>query len=200
MALPSYAPHMNEPLRRTVVRRADRRSAIIEIALEILPRRPDATMAEIAAAAGTSEGTLFYAFTDRGELLGECLHRLVHDPAFITAMRESLDHGDLEARVTALATTIRSNMLTVVPIIFAAMRTPNLGPGPTFGGFGHIDRAVAEVLATGAEWAAPIEELCGEFIGLLFGQVSQAQMTGLPLPPIERTVATFLYGALPRPT
>jgi hypothetical protein len=89
--------------------------------------------------------------------------------------------------------------VSVVPVMLAIMRSPSLGPGPSLDRFGAIEDAMERVVAGPARdgtWVAPPDELAGELMGQMFGQVFRHLVGGLPLPSLERTIDTFLGGAL----
>jgi AcrR family transcriptional regulator len=88
---------------RAPARRADARrnvEAILRAATECLGRRPDATLAEIAEAAGVGRVTLYGHFSSRAELLDAVMaHVLQHGNAVL----EPIDlTGDPRAALTRL--------------------------------------------------------------------------------------------------
>jgi AcrR family transcriptional regulator len=187
------------PVGRTNVRRALRRDAIIDAAIGLLAERgPDVTVAEIAAAAGTSEGTVFYAFTDRAELMARCIDRLLGDQATAAALDAAAVHGDPRDRLLAACVALRANMLAVVPIMLAALRSPSLGPGPSLDLFAPIERRIESVFGADDAWVAPATELAADVLGRLFGQVFRHVVGGVALPDLEQSVDMFLGGALGR--
>jgi AcrR family transcriptional regulator len=186
--------------RRTLIRRADRRAAIVGSAIALIDTNgPGVTISEIADAAGTSESVIFYAFTDRAELLGACIDALMADADVLDRMSQAVNQRTIRRRLIVATTALRDNMVRVVPIMLATMRSPSLGPGPQLAGVSPLEDRLATVLATERGWAAPVDELVGNLMGLFFGQVFQHVTYARPLPPIERTIDMFLNGTR-RPT
>jgi AcrR family transcriptional regulator len=182
------------------VRRVDRRRGIVDAALGLLAERgADVTIAEIAAAAGVSEGTVFYAFTDRAELLAECLDRLLDAGDLTAALAAAEREPSPRVRLVHAARALRASMMSVVPVMLAIVRSPSLGPGPSLDRFGAIEQTMERIVAgphADEVWVASPAELAGELMGLMFGQVFRHLVGGAPLPSIERTIDTFLGGAL----
>jgi AcrR family transcriptional regulator len=182
---------------RRLVRRADRRDEIVDVAIALIRQRgPDVTVADIAAAAEISEGTVFYVFEDRAALFNACIERLVDGEAMARAAR--LDTAaSLEARVTAVASVVRENMAEVVPLILAIMRSPSRHGGPPpLSVFTRVEALMVDALDVGATWSEPLDVLASDLLGRLFGQVFRSVTGGPAVPPLERTVDTFLHGAL----
>jgi AcrR family transcriptional regulator len=190
------------PAPRRLVRRGERRAALVEVAIELFRSEgPDLTMADIAAAAGVSEATVFYVFEDRAALLRACIEHLVDADALRRAAELDTSHT-VEQRITAVTAAVRQNMVEVVPLMLAAMRSPSRSGGPpAMSAFAPIEALVIDAfggssLDRPAPWSEPVDVLAADLLGRLFGQVFRSVVGDAPLPPIERTVTTFLYGAL----
>jgi TetR/AcrR family transcriptional regulator, mexCD-oprJ operon repressor len=88
---------------RATARRADARrnvEAILRAATECLGRRPDATLAEIAEAAGIGRVTLYGHFSSRAELLDAVMaHALEHGNAVLEPVDLSGDPRDALVRL-----------------------------------------------------------------------------------------------------
>jgi AcrR family transcriptional regulator len=180
------------------VRRAERRDELVEVAIRLIRERgPEITVADIAELAGVSEATVFYVFEDRAALFSACIERLVDADAMADAAR--LDAVEaLDARVMAVSEVVRANMIEVVPLILAIMRSPSRNGGPPpLSVFTRVEALMADALdVRGALLSEPRDVLAADLIGRIFGQVFRSAMGGEVLPPLERSVDTFLHGAL----
>lgn len=73
------------------------REAVIDAAIELLNRRPDASMAEIAAASGLARTTVYRHFPNREDLLVALFGRVIEDSRVLTiaVTREATSAKDL---------------------------------------------------------------------------------------------------------
>ena len=79
---------MGQPSRTERADAARNRAAILEAALDVLSRRPEAGLAEVARASGLTRTTVYAHFAGRDELLAEMLRSAVADTV------AAIDSGD----------------------------------------------------------------------------------------------------------
>ncbi len=161
------------------------------------------TTAEIAAAAGVAEGTMFRIFADKAELVAACLSTATRADDTEVALAAAHRHPDLSSRLAAAGTALREYFGRVGPL-FAS---PTLirhewaeGTSPN-DVFLRLNEHVA-ALFVGLEHPVPLRAdpalLAHLFVLLFAAEGSGRAGSSTPLP-IDQVVDVLLTGALADP-
>lgn len=86
-----------------------------------------ATTAKIAARAGVSEGTVFYRFKSRDNLLAAVVRRAVEPDERLRAVAARGGRGSAGARLKALVEQLLADVLQTHPLVELAMTSPRAG-------------------------------------------------------------------------
>jgi AcrR family transcriptional regulator len=207
--LKTRAARVQPEEQRRHVRRVDRREEIIDAAIPVFREHgPGVTLAEIARAAGTSEGTVFYVFHDRADLLRACIQRIVESSDLLASLDQATKDNDFGRRLHTACEALRANMVEVMPLVLALQSTSggvsHQPEGIMTWDFGPIERLLSALLSLPAgsrrastpRLRASADELAADLIGHLFAGVMRFIVAGKPLPSIKRTLDVFLHGAL----
>jgi len=104
-----------------------RRAAIVAAALPLVVRHGSGVLtADIAAAAGIAEGTIFRVFPDKEALLGACL-AAVADTTEVHRQLGEIDDESLETAVARAIDVVLAHRATAMPVV---MRVTITGPTP----------------------------------------------------------------------
>jgi AcrR family transcriptional regulator len=104
-----------------------RRAAIVAAALPLVVQHGSGVLtADIAAAAGIAEGTIFRVFPDKEALLGACL-AAVADTTEVHQQLGAIDDEGLEPAVARAIEVVLAHLATAMPVV---MRVTTTGPTP----------------------------------------------------------------------
>jgi AcrR family transcriptional regulator len=174
----------------------ERRAALLDAATRLFAERgPDFTTADLAAAAGVSEGTIFRYFPDKA--------------ALVTATRDAA--MDLEGLAPLLA--VASGLPTLPQRLLAAARALQPRIEQMARAVEHMEHhhhhdgedetlqqlleQLAPLFADGAEVTATPEQLATLFLGTLLTNTVLAGKGGTEPLDVDRTVDLFLHGVRP---
>jgi AcrR family transcriptional regulator len=105
----------------------DRRAAIVSAAIPLVMAHGSGVLtADIAAAAGIAEGTIFRVFPDKEALLGACL-QAVADTTTVHDEMASIEEETLEDAVAGAIEILLTHLATAMPVV---MRVTTTGPTP----------------------------------------------------------------------
>lgn len=170
-----------------------RRAAIVAAALPLVVRHGSGVLtADIAAAAGIAEGTIFRVFPDKEALLGACL-AAVADTTEVHAQLGEIDDESLETAVARSIDVVLAHLATAMPVV---MRVTTTGPTPRAARglraqlTDQTRTELAEVLAAYADQLElPVDEAAGILHVLVLGAAVQ------PDPPSSAALArVFVSG------
>ena len=156
-----------------------RRTAIVAAALPLVVRHGSGVLtADIAAAAGIAEGTIFRVFPDKEALLAACL-AAVADTTEVHRKLGEIDDETLESAVTHSIEIVLAHLATAMPVV---MRVTTTGPTPRAarGLRAQLTDQTRTELATVLEAYAdrlcvPIEEAAGILHVLVLGAAVQPE-------------------------
>jgi AcrR family transcriptional regulator len=190
---------MSEPIRQLAPRQALQQrvaSAIVDAAARVLADRGDASMGDVAAAAGVARATVYRYFPTREALLVELARRAVDDAgARLAAARI----GDVDAE-DGIARAVRA--LTEVGDAFVVLARERVRPDPA-----QFDRAVGAPLRSLFERGqaagtirgdVPASLLVEGLLGLAAGALAATPALGRE-DAVSATSRLFLDGARSRP-
>jgi AcrR family transcriptional regulator len=170
-----------------------RRAAIVAAALPLVVRHGSGVLtADIAAAAGIAEGTIFRVFPDKEALLAACLAS-VADTTEVHEQLVEIDDESLEPAVARAIDVVLAHLATAMPVV---MRVTTTGPTPRAARGLRVQLTdqtrleLAEVLEAYADQLSlPVEEAAGILHVLVLGAAVQ------PEPPSSATLArVFVAG------
>ncbi len=173
---------------------------LVDATLPLLARRgPTVTTAEIAAAAGVAEGTMFRVFPDKAGLLEACVaHALCADDTH-RQLADAARHDQLEERLAAAGDALRAYFTRVGPLLDRRL----LDPGPTLPDHTPerilplLSQSVADLFAgVPAASLRATPELLGRLYVLLFAAEGMPTRTASAPLPIPEVVRVLLSGAL----
>lgn len=170
-----------------------RRAAIVAAAIPLVTRHGSGVLtADIAAAAGIAEGTIFGVFPDKEALLGACLASVADTRDVHARLTAILDVGIADAVEQAIDVVL-THLATAMPVV---MRVTTTGPTPKAarGLRAQLTDATRRELALVLEAYAdelrmPVEEAAGILHVLVLGAAVQ------PEPPTSAVLArAFVSG------
>ncbi len=184
--------------------REDRRDAIVGATLPLLREHGHGvTTRQIAEASGIGEGTIFRVFTDKAELIDECL-TAAFDQAPTLARFAAIDRSlPLEPRLVAAVSVLQQRLLSVIELLMAlgfpsppdARERNRMDPRARFG-HGQLIEALADLLEPdrGLLRTSPIET--AGMLRMLTFAASHPKITDEQPMPAEEIVAVLLHGVL----
>lgn len=186
--------------------REARRDAIVEVTLPLLRKHGHGvTTRQIAEASNIGEGTIFRVFTDKAELIEECLNA-AFDQAPTLARFAAIDRElPLEPRLVAAVSVLQQRLLSVVELLMA-LGFPN-PPGERDRSrtdprarYGHsqLVEAIAELLEPDRDLLRTSPGETAGILRLLTFAASHPKITDEQPMSAEEIVAVLLHGVLNR--
>lgn len=181
-----------------------RRAAIVEATLPLVVERgASVTTAEIAAASGVAEGTIYRAFPDKATLMFEVVVRAFQPDDIIDDI-EAIDPSlPLDRRLTAIGELVVARMQRISSAVEALRSIPHDHDDDRDRAHAEIKQCEAEVTGAVAKvFDAHADELriqpveaATMFRGLLLA-VSHPLLSSDSSPTVEDAVAVVLHGAI----
>jgi len=173
----------------------ERRAAIIEATLPLLAEHgPAATSAQIAQAAGISQGTIFHVFADKQDLIDATVRHVVDIDPLLAELGALTVERSLYGRLATCADMITGHLVQAMPLLMKC-GMPD-GHEPKGRMMADVQTAVAELLRPdAAALTRPVDELGGMFFFLCVAAVQQVVMGDGVMAPGDDIAALFLDGA-----
>jgi AcrR family transcriptional regulator len=203
-AVPPAADLIASARRAAPMSRQDRREAIVEATLPLLRKHGHGvTTRQIAEASGIGEGTIFRVFTDKAELIDECL-TAAFDQAPTLAKFAAVDKAlPLEPRLVAAVSVLQQRLLSVVELLMA-LGFPNppgdrnrMDPRARFG-HDQLIEAIAELLERDREQLRTSPTETAGLVRMLTFAASHPKITDEQPMSAGEIVAVLLHGVLNR--
>ena len=183
------------PSRRQLLAPDARRAAIIEATIPLLAEHgPAATSAQIAKAAGISQGTIFHVFTDKQDLVDAAVRHVMDIEPLLTELAALASERSLYGRMTSCADLVDAHLLQAMPLLMKC-GVP-AGDEPKGQLTNRVRAAIADLLAPdAASLTRPVDELAGMFFFLCVAAVQQGVMGDAAVPTGDDVATLFLDGA-----
>ena len=172
-----------------------RRAALLDAATELfITHGPNFTTADLATAAGVSEGTIFRYFIDKPTLVAECRRCAMGLDELVPQIREAADLPTFREQVLAASRLLNDRILQMIHVV-------------SDGGVAHPPDDAGEIAEQLVAALAPIfrgvepaagamrpEQLANMLIGMLISNTFLCEKTSTDPVPVERLVDLFLHG------
>jgi AcrR family transcriptional regulator len=181
--------------RRQLLAPDARRAAIIEATLPLLAEHgPAATSAQIAKAAGISQGTIFHVFEDKQHLIDAAVRHLMDIEPLLADIEALRDEPSLRRRLAACADLLNGHLVRAMPVIMKC------GMPDGHDAKGDMARRAQASIASLLEPDArsltrPVGELGGMFFFLSVAAAQLAAMGEAAMPSGDDLATLFLDGA-----
>ncbi|MFP4636136.1 MAG: helix-turn-helix domain-containing protein [Nitriliruptoraceae bacterium] len=160
------------------------------------------TTAEIARAAGVAEGTVFWAFSTKEELLDACVHEVTRTDRLRARIEAAARRDTLEDRLLAVAEALEAHLRRAVPLVLSLGAPGTHHRSQERGGMvAVLTEAVGQLLAREVEAGRIVAEpavAARALVGLVFAAVFQQAHAGIEPAATHDLVAIFLDGVRPR--
>jgi len=161
-------------------------------------RGPGFTTADLASAAGVSEGTIFRYFPDKVSLVAAAREGALGLDTLLPALAEAAESDDLEGRLIAAGHVLTERIAQMARI----MEQTNEAHGHSHR---HDSDLIAALLAallplfagvesSAGEVAASPEQLANVFLGMLVSNTLFCEKTGTPPLAVDRLVHLLVNG------
>ncbi|MFT3851712.1 MAG: TetR/AcrR family transcriptional regulator [Ilumatobacteraceae bacterium] len=187
------------PPRRQLLAPDARRAGIIEATIPLLAEHgPAATSAQIARAAGISQGTIFHVFADKQDLIDTAVRQVMDVEPLCAELIALAGERSLSGRLASCADIVNRHLARAMPLLTKCGVPEREDPK------GHMLRkvrsAIADLLAPDAgSLTRPVDELAGTFFFLCVAAVQQTVLGGTAMPDGHDVATLFLDGARRRP-
>ncbi len=179
-----------------------RRAALLDAATELFSAQgPNFTTADLASAAGVSEGTIFRYFTDKPTLLAECRRCAMGLDELLPRIREAATLPTFREQVLSASRLLNDRILQMVHVVSDG------GPPDPPDAATEIAEQLVAALAPIFEPVAAApgsdgpdsdglrpEQLANMLIGMLISNTFLCEKTSTDPVPVERLVDLFLHG------
>ena len=174
-----------------------RRAALLEAATELfVAQGPSFTTADLASAAGVSEGTIFRYFTDKPTLLAECRRCAMGLDELLPRIREAASLPTFREQVLGASRLLNDRILQMVHVV-----SDGGPPDPPDAATEIAEQLIAALspifepvaAAAGSDGLGP-EQLANMLIGMLISNTFLCEKTSTDPVPVERLVDLFLHG------
>lgn len=175
-----------------------RRAALLDAATELfIAHGPSFTTADLAAAAGVSEGTIFRYFIDKPTLVAECRHRAMGLDELVPEIRAAAQLPTFHEQVLAASRVMNDRILQMVHVVSAEGNQHDHDDAADIAeqlvaALSPIFEQSADLLGDGQEEPAQLANL---LLGMLMSNTFLCEKTSTPPVPVERLVDLFLHGA-----
>ncbi|MEX1209116.1 MAG: TetR/AcrR family transcriptional regulator [Acidimicrobiia bacterium] len=176
----------------------ERRASIVAAALPLVTARGrEVTTAEIARVAGVAEGTVFWAFSSKEELLDACVQEVTRTDQFHADLATAAERVTLDERLLGAAEALEAHLCRVLPLVLS------LGlPGTNRGeGRGRMLATLVDSVGEYVSRETEAGEITGEatmvaraLIGLVFSAVFQQVHAGIEPANTKDLVGVVLDG------
>ena len=177
-----------------------RRAALLDAATELfIVQGPNFTTADLATAAGVSEGTIFRYFTDKSTLVAECRRCAIGLDELVPEIGAAAELPTFREQVLAASRLLNDRILQMIRVVSdgGVARPPDDA--------GEIAEQLVAALApifvgvSGAPAGRPAdglqpEQLANMLIGMLISNTFLCEKTSTDPVPVERLVDLFLHG------
>ena len=186
---------MNASTRRRLLAPDQRRAGIIEATIPLLAEHgPAATSAQIAHAAGVSQGTIFHVFTDKQDLIDAAIRHVMDVEPLLAELGALAAERSLHRRLATCADVISRHLVQAMPVLMKC-GVPHEGDAK-----GQLTRQVQAVVADllrpdAASLTRPVDELAGMFFFLCVAAVQQGVLGDAVVPAGVDVATLFLDGA-----
>lgn len=183
------------PPRRRSLAPDERRAGIIAATVPLLAEHgPAATSAQIAQAAGISQGTIFHVFADKQDLIDAVVRHVLDIEPLLADLNALTVERSLYGRLATCADVIIRHLVVAMPVMMKC--------GPPHGDSqkGHLAQAVQGAIGEllqpdAASLTRPVGELAAMYFFLCIAAAQQSVMVGADLPAGDDIAALFLDGA-----
>lgn len=160
------------------------------------------TTAEIARAAGVAEGTVFWAFSSKEELLEACVHEVTRTDRVRARIEAAAGRDTLEERLLAAAAALEAHLRRAVPLVLSlgipGTQRRSSERGDMLAALtGSVGELLAREVAAGRIVGEPAV-IARVLVGLVFAAVFQQAHAGIEPAATEDLVAVVLDGVRPR--
>jgi AcrR family transcriptional regulator len=183
------------PVRRRQLAPDERRAAIIAATVPLLAEHgPQTTSAQIAQAAGISQGTIFHVFTDKQDLIDAAIRQVMDVEPLLAELGALAAERSLYGRLATCADVISRHLVRAMPVLMKC------GVPHDDDAKGQLTRQVQVVVADllrpdAASLTRPVDELAGMFFFLCVAAVQQGVLGDAVVPAGEDVATLFLDGA-----
>lgn len=173
-----------------------RRAALLESATELfIAHGPSFTTADLAAAAGVSEGTIFRYFTDKPTLVAECRRRAMGLDELVPEIEAVAQLPTFHERVLAASVLLNERILQMLQVMTDdGGRHDHEDAGEVAG---QLIAALTPVFAgapPSRHGATQPAQLANLLLGMLMSNAFLCERTSTDPVPVERLVEIFLHG------
>ncbi len=174
----------------------ERRAALLTAATELfIAHGPGFTTADLAAAAGVSEGTIFRYFPDKASLVAATREGALGLDTLLPALAEAATLPSIDERLVA-AGNVLSDRIAQMSRVMEQTEAPHEHPDPDL--VAELLRSLLPLFDVGTATApGSPEQLANVFLGMLVSNTLFCQKLGTPPMAIEALVDLFVHGILP---
>lgn len=174
----------------------ERRAALLEAATELfIAQGSSFTTADLAAAAGVSEGTIFRYFPDKASLIAATREGALALETLLPALAEAAELPTVEERLVAAGVVLTERIAQMARVMEQDEDHHR-----------HHDQARTELIGPLLDALAPLfdqdqggapgtpEQLANLYLGMLVSNTLFCEMSGTAPMAIEQLVALFVHG------
>ncbi len=178
-----------------------RRAALLDAATELfIVQGPNFTTADLATAAGVSEGTIFRYFTDKSTLVAECRRCAIGLDELVPEIGAAAELPTFREQVLAASRLLNDRILQMIRVVSdGGVARPPDDAGEIAEQLVAALAPIFDGLSGGAPAGRPAdglqpEQLANMLIGMLISNTFLCEKTSTDPVPVERLVDLFLHG------